>query len=87
MLLKVRTMKSVGAFEAKTKLSALLKRVSKGETVQITHRGIPIAVLGPVQPDSRQDTRKAVEEIRAMRKGVKLSGLSLEELISEGRRF
>jgi prevent-host-death family protein len=36
-------MKTVGAFEAKTHLNELLKRVSKGESIRITRRGIPVA--------------------------------------------
>jgi len=38
----------IGTFEAKNKLSALLERVEKGEIVQITRRGKPIAELRPV---------------------------------------
>ncbi|MEK7245434.1 MAG: type II toxin-antitoxin system prevent-host-death family antitoxin, partial [Pseudomonadota bacterium] len=34
-------MKTVGAFEAKTKLSRLLARVAKGETIVITRHGAP----------------------------------------------
>ncbi len=34
---------TVGAFEAKTKLSALLDQVESGEEVQITRHGKPIA--------------------------------------------
>ena len=39
-------MVNVGSFDAKTHLPALLKRVSKGEPIQITRRGVPIAKLG-----------------------------------------
>ena len=45
-------MKTVGAFDAKTHLNELLQRASKGETIQITRRGIPVAKLSP--PDSSQ---------------------------------
>jgi prevent-host-death family protein len=33
-------MKTVGAFEAKTHLNELLQKVSKGETIRITLRGV-----------------------------------------------
>ncbi len=38
----------IGTFEAKNKLSALLDRVVRGETIQITRRGKPIAELRPI---------------------------------------
>ena len=39
-------------FEAKTNLSALIKKVEKGETVIITsgRKKIPVAKLEPIQP-------------------------------------
>lgn len=45
---------TVGAFEAKTKLSELLDRVEKGEEIVITRRGKTIAKLAPAaNPDVR----------------------------------
>lgn len=41
----------IGTFEAKNKLSALLDRVAKGETIQITRRGKAIAELRPISED------------------------------------
>jgi prevent-host-death family protein len=41
----------IGAFEAKTRLSALLEQVSRGRTFLITRRGRPIAELRPVTAD------------------------------------
>jgi prevent-host-death family protein len=40
-------MTTVGAFEAKTKLSELLDRVERGEEIVITRRGKPAARLVP----------------------------------------
>ena len=42
-------MRTVGAFEAKTHLSALLDRVAKGEKIMITRHGVPAAMLMPVR--------------------------------------
>jgi prevent-host-death family protein len=42
-------MDSVGAFEAKTHLSDLLDRVSRGEKITITRHGVPVAMLVPVE--------------------------------------
>jgi len=46
--------KSVGAFKAKTHLSDLLKQAGQGECIEITNRGVPVAVL--VSPDRLQGT-------------------------------
>ena len=42
---------NVGVRELKQHLSEYLRRVGEGETIQVTDRGRPIAVLGPVQAD------------------------------------
>ncbi len=80
-------MKEIGAFEAKTKLGQLLDWVEAGEEVIITRRGKPVARLVPpgAATIDRERTRTAVTRIRAMRKGVTLGGLSIKDLISEGR--
>ena len=80
-------MKTVGAFEAKTHLNQLLKRVSQGETFRITLRGTPIANLVPAPSEQKEDLAKIANEIREIRKGAKLRGLKIRELIDEGRRF
>jgi prevent-host-death family protein len=44
----------IGAFEAKTHLSALLEKVRQGKTFVITKRSRPVAELRPVTlPDHR----------------------------------
>ncbi|HEV8562627.1 MAG TPA: type II toxin-antitoxin system Phd/YefM family antitoxin [Actinophytocola sp.] len=42
-------MVEVGVHEAKTTLSALLRRVAAGEEITITSSGQPVALLVPVQ--------------------------------------
>ena len=42
-------MKSESISNAKNRLSALIRRVQKGESVTITDRGVPVAKLVPVQ--------------------------------------
>jgi prevent-host-death family protein len=80
-------MKTVGAFEAKTHLNKLLKQVSKGETIRITLRGVPVAKLVPSEEFTPIDLQQTVRELREIRKGVSLKGLTLRELIDEGRRY
>jgi prevent-host-death family protein len=80
-------MSSVGSFEAKTHLTALLDRVAKGETIEITRRGRPVAKLVPAEANAPRDLKKLAQEIRDLRKGNRLRGLSIRRLINEGRRF
>jgi len=75
---------TVGAFEAKTHLSALLDRVAGGEEVVITKHGKPVARLVGAHSADRADA--AVEELKSLRKGTTLGGLSWKDLRDEGRR-
>jgi len=77
---------SVSSGDARSHLPALLERVSQGESIQITRRGIPVAVLIPAKPQAK-DARKVMEQIRKFRRGNRLGGLSVRKLIEEGRRF
>lgn len=81
-------MKSVGCYEAKTHLPRLLSQVEKGETITITKRGKPIAVLTPVQQAPHPDLKAVIEEMLAFRdqQGPLLGDdLTVRELIKEGR--
>ncbi len=80
-------METIGAFEAKTHLSELLDRVARGETIQITKRGRPVALLTPPAVDQVTDLKQVVAELRQMRKGRKLGRTSLRTLVEEGRRY
>ena len=84
-------MASVGAFQAKTHLSELLKRVKRGERITITTHGIPTAILIPVEEaQARPAHAEIVEGMRRLRKRVKGTGrgrTNLRELVEEGRRF
>lgn len=82
-------MATVGAFEAKTKLSELLDMVERGEEITITRHGEPVAKLVPVRGDAERARVKAlIEEIKETRKGLTLGGgVSIKELIEEGRRY
>jgi prevent-host-death family protein len=79
-------MAEVGAFEAKTQLSHLLDQVERGETIVITRDGKPVARLVPVTGSSTHDRRRAIAQLKELRKGQTLGGLSIRELIDDGRR-
>ena len=79
-------MAEVGAFEAKTHLAHLLDQVERGETITITRHGRPVARLVPVSGTSRDERRRAIAQLKELRSGQMLGGLSIRELIDEGRR-
>jgi prevent-host-death family protein len=81
-------MESIGAFDAKTHLAALLERVARGERITITRHGIPAAMLVPVgEAGSKLTHEEIVEGMRALRKRVKPGTMSVREMVNEGRRF
>lgn len=83
-------MNSVGSYEAKTHLPRLLSRVEKGETITITKRGKPVAVLSPAHAVDEQDVSAVIAEFRAYskehaRKHGSLSAREIKDMIEEGR--
>lgn len=77
----------VGAYEAKTKLSALLDRVEAGEQIAITRYGRVVAVLGPPAGAADRTADDAVSGILALRRGRRLGDdLTIRDLIDAGRR-
>ena len=79
-------MRQVGVYDAKTQLPRLLDDVERGETVTITRHGKPVARLVPVR-GPRRAAGDAIEALLAFRDAHTLDGLSVRELIEEGRRF
>ncbi len=79
-------METVGAYEAKTHLPKLLERVLNGERITITKHGVPVAVLQPPDPEKNVDTKSVIVELRKFRDKNSLDGLSIRDMIEEGRR-
>lgn len=79
---------TVGSFDAKTHLPALLERVAKGERITITKRGKPVAQLVPPPAEATQDVKSVVKEMLAFRDRQKrtLGGSAPQELVEEGPR-
>jgi prevent-host-death family protein len=80
-------MRTVGAYEAKTHLPRLLDDVARGETIAITKRGVPVAMLVPTPEARRKNVDEAIAALREFRRGKSLGELSIRELIEEGRRY
>ena len=78
-------MRSVGAFEAKTHLAALLDAVSDGEQITITRLGRPVARLVPPADHAQPDVAGTIERLRAFSAGQSLGGLSWQELRDQDR--
>lgn len=76
---------TVGAFEAKTTLSALLDRVAKGEEIVITKHGRAVARLVPAGIVDRRAAKAAIAALRRDSRGQKLRGLSVRKLRESGR--
>lgn len=80
------TMKNVGLFEAKQKLSELVKRASEGERIGITRRGKLAAYLVPARNGvSLEEAFERIERIRLRAKPLP-KGMTIKGLIEEGRR-
>jgi prevent-host-death family protein len=81
-------MTSISYYEARTHFSELLDQVARGKKILITRRGRPAALLTPPPEEARKDVKRVVEEMKALRRGNTLGkGLSVRDLIEEGRRF
>ena len=81
-------MKHIQASEAKAKFAELLDQVERGDTIVITRHGKAIAHLTPSEEARKEQARKAMQELRELRKGT--GKVSVEELLAwrdEGRRF
>jgi len=73
--------------EMKKHLSKFLDQVMGGEQVTITRHGGPVAKLVCVTERDSMNPAQVIERIRELSKGATLGGLSIRELIDEGRNY
>ncbi|HUF37898.1 MAG TPA: type II toxin-antitoxin system prevent-host-death family antitoxin [Anaerolineales bacterium] len=78
-------MTTIGVKEAKSRFSELIRRAGRGEQIVITRYGVPVAVLAPVEPARAQSPQDLMAALKAFRAGRSLGGLSIRDLIAEGR--
>ena len=76
----------IGAFDAKAKLSELLRAVKHGQRYTITLRGVPVADLIPSETGAAHDNQMAIERMHHIKKVPGISDEMLQEWIAEGRR-
>lgn len=80
-------MRQVGTFEAKNSLSALLDLVQRGEEIEITRNGKPVARLVPTKGHDIEKAREAAAVLRAIRAQARTGPESLKDLVNAGRRY
>ncbi|MCK6527489.1 type II toxin-antitoxin system prevent-host-death family antitoxin [Myxococcota bacterium] len=78
-------MATVGAYEAKTRLSELLDRVERGERIVITRHGVVIAVLQPPESRAPSNVDETIRALREFRRGRRATGEEIASWIAEGR--
>jgi prevent-host-death family protein len=79
-------MRTIGAYEAKTHLPRLLDDVEKGERITITKHGRPVAILVPAGSAPPVEADALMRWMREFRKDHRLEGVTIRELIDDGRR-
>lgn len=86
-------MSTVTALEAKTRFGELLDRVARGEEIVITRHDKAVARIVPEGRKSLDTVRRAVEDLRALRKEIAqqkgfkaLTDKEIKDAINEGRK-
>ena len=78
-------MKTIGAYDAKTKLPEILRRVEAGESFTITNRGKPVADVVPSKNTSRLKIQETIDNILSS-KSHTVTDDELAEYKTAGRR-
>ena len=81
-------MTTVSTYEAKTQLPRLIRAAERGETVIITRHGKPVAQLGPVKDQKREEIAEVIERMKRAR--ARRAKVSVEEILAwrhEGRKY
>ncbi len=77
----------VSAFEAKTKLSELLRETEQGGSFIIYRRGKEVGrLIPPVKEEQEVDLKQVLSSFREIRERIP-GKVSIRELVEEGRRF
>ena len=77
----------VGAFEAKTRLSELLREVERGASFVIQRRGKTVArLVPPAREGQAEDLAHVLAAFRQIRQRIR-GRVKVRELVEEGRRY
>ena len=78
--------KDVGAFEAKTHFSEILRQVESGTMYTITRKGKPVARLAPLEEPADHDAMTALRLIRENRARYSITRAETRAWRREGQR-
>ena len=81
-------MPTIGIFEAKTKLSEIIRQVEAGERFTITVRGRAVAEVIPARTSARTPSKQEKEAAIERMRNPRITGVSHEQIrawIEEGR--
>ena len=78
-------MTSISANKVKNNLAELLERTAKGESITITQHGVAIAVLQPPHCGENRKAKDAITKIKRFRSKHRLNGMTVRDMIEEGR--
>ena len=78
-------LEEIGSYDAKTKLSEILRRVESGESFTITNRGKPVADLIPSRSNDRLKAESAIHNLLNAKKH-KVSDSVLNKLKENDRK-
>lgn len=77
--------REVGAFDAKARLSELLREVGEGQRFTISVRGKPVADLIPSEAKARQDIQATIDALRKIELITGVGDDEIRDWIREGR--
>jgi antitoxin (DNA-binding transcriptional repressor) of toxin-antitoxin stability system len=81
----------IGIRELRDTLTATIRRVRRGETLEVTHDGIPVAILAPLPADRMQRLAAAGEvippsdSVRRLRRYPVTGTISASHAVEEDR--
>jgi antitoxin (DNA-binding transcriptional repressor) of toxin-antitoxin stability system len=81
----------IGIRELRDTLTSTIRRVRRGETLEITHDGVPVAILAPMPADRLQqliaagDVAPATEPAHPIRRYPVTGAVTAGEAIEEDR--
>ena len=76
----------IGAYEAKTHLPELLRRVEQGEKIMIARHGLPIAILSPVGTQADADIQETISALKTLRSHHQRGDMTVTEMKNQDRR-
>lgn len=78
-------MTRIGVYEARTRPAELISHVERGDHFIITRHGTPVAILYPAGESPRLPPEEVIAALKTFRRGCRLDGLSVQEMVEEGR--